>query len=202
LLLVGPEDIHLTHPDREVRARTAAYLADLARFCGDIGGRVMVLGSPKQRNLCPGVSYGQATDYARGVFEEALPVCESSGVTLCMEPLSTAETDFCASAQATLDLVQAVDHPCFRMMLDAKAMTTEEEDRPALIRRFAPWMRHFHANDPNLNGPGWGDLDYGPIFEALREVGYDGYLSIEVFLFEPGPEAIARKSLEYLRRFA
>ena len=52
-----------------------------------------------------------------------------------------------------------------------------------------------------MNGPGWGDVDFAPIFEALRDIDYQGYVSVEVFNFEPGPEAIATRSLEYLRRF-
>ncbi len=200
-VLVGPDGLYLTHPDREIRKRTAQYLKDLAQFAGDIGGKVMIFGSPKQRNLMEGVSREQAMDYATEVFQEAMPACESNGVTICMEPLSTQETNFCYTAAETLELVKKVDHPCFQMMLDCKAMTTEEKSRPELIREFHPWMRHFHANDPNLNGPGWGDLDFAPIFDALKEVKYPHYVSVEVFNFEPGPEAIASKSLEYMKKF-
>ena len=52
-----------------------------------------------------------------------------------------------------------------------------------------------------MNGPGWGDVDFGPIFQALRDINYDRYVSVEVFKFEPGPEAIATRSIEYMRRF-
>jgi sugar phosphate isomerase/epimerase len=51
----------------------------------------------------------------------------------------------------------------------------------------------------NLKGPGFGDVDYLPIVEALRGVGYDGVISVEVFLFDEGPKMIAEKSLGYLR---
>jgi len=98
--------------------------------------------------------------------------------------------------------VDAVGHLNFQMMLDTKAMTTEQEDRPALIRKFAKYVKHYHANDANLNGPGWGDVDFGPIFQALKDVNFDGYVSVEVFNFDPGPEAIATKSLEYMKQFA
>ena len=61
---------------------------------------------------------------------------------------------------------------------------------------FYGWV---HANDANLKGPGFGDVDFKPIFGALKEVGYDGFVSVEVFDFEEGPETIARESLRYMR---
>ena len=200
-VFVGPDGVHLTHPDPEVRAFTAQYLVDLVDFCGDIGGKVIIFGSPKQRNVEDGVTYDQAFGYARELFEQTMPVCEARGVTICMEPLTHLETNFCQSAAETQRLVEAVNHPNYQMMLDTKAMTFEEESRADLIRKYAPWMKHYHANDANMNGPGQGDVDFGPIFEALKEVDYPGYVSVEVFKFEPGPEAIATKSLEYMKRF-
>jgi sugar phosphate isomerase/epimerase len=58
---------------------------------------------------------------------------------------------------------------------------------------------HFHVNDANLYGPGMGDVDYAPIAEAVRDVGYDRWLSVEVFKYDPDPETIAQKSIDYLR---
>ena len=89
----------------------------------------------------------------------------------------------------------------FQLILDTKAMTFEEDDRATLIRRYADKMKHYHANDENLNGPGFGDVDFAPIFEALKDIDYQGYVSVEVFNFDPGPETIASKSLEYMKQF-
>jgi len=200
-VLVGPEGIHLTHPDDAVRARTAQYLIDLANFCGDVGGKVMIFGSPKQRSIQDGMTYEQAFANAVEVFGKALPTCAARGVTICMEPLTHLETNFCTSAEETVRLIDAIGHPNFRLLLDTKAMTYEKEGRAATIRRFGQYVAHYHANDENLNGPGWGDVEFGPIFEALRDIHYTGYMSVEVFKFEPGPEAIATKSLEYMKRF-
>lgn len=200
-LLAGVEGLHLTHPDAGVRERTGAYLCDLARFCGDVGGRLMVFGSPQQRNLLDGVDKDEAFDYARAVFESALPVCEACGVTLCMEQLSRLETDFCNTVEDTVRLVEAVAHPNFQLMLDTKAMIYEDTSRADLIRQHAKRMRHYHANDENLGGPGSGEVDFAPIFEALREIAYTGYVSVEVFDFVPGPEMIAEKSLAYMKQF-
>lgn len=200
-IMIGPEGMHLTHPDKDTRDRTAQYLCDLARFCRDVGGGLMVFGSPKQRNVEPGLTHEQAMDNAVDVLEKALPICAESDVTICMEPLAPTETNFCASAAETVALIERVNHPKLRLLLDTKAMTAEEEDRPTLVRKYAEYLAHYHANDANLEGPGFGDVDFGPIFEALKDIGYQDYVSVEVFKFDPGPENIATKSLEYMKQF-
>ena len=200
-VLVGPEGIHINHPEAAVRERTTQYLRDLVRFCGDVGGKVMIFGSPKQRNVIDGVTYQQAFDYTAASFSSVMPDCEKHGVTICMEQLTPQETNFCSTVAETVTLIDAVGHPNFQLLLDTKAMTPEAEDRGTLLRKYAKYLAHYHANDPNLNGPGWGDVDFAPIFEALKDINYDKYVSVEVFKFEPGPEAIATRSLEYMKRF-
>lgn len=201
-VLVGPDGLHITNPDPGVRDRTVQYLRDLVDFCGDVGGKVIIFGSPKQRNVLDNVTYDTAFAFAADCFNRVMDACAERDVTICMEQLSPKETNFCSTVEQTLELIETVSHPKFQLLLDTKAMELEKEDRATLIRKCAKYLKHYHANDPNLNGPGWGDVEFGPIFEALKDIGYDGYVSVEVFKFEPGPEAIATKSLEYMRQFA
>jgi len=200
-ILSKTEGLHLTHPDKDMRDRTAQYLIDLAHFCGDVTGKVAIFGSPQQRNLVEGLTYEEAEDNAVSVFEKAMPAFEDRGVTICMEQLSPNETNFCQTAEQTVHLIERVGHPNFQLLLDTKAMAQEPLSRGETIRKYGDYLRHYHANDENLEGPGFGDVDFGPIFEALADIGYDRYVSVEVFKFDPGPEAIAEKSLSYLRQF-
>jgi sugar phosphate isomerase/epimerase len=78
-------------------------------------------------------------------------------------------------------------------------MCSEEKPIPQIIRECAGRFAYFHANDRNLKGPGFGDVDFRPIAAALHDSGYDGFVSVEVFDFTEGPETIATQSLEYLR---
>jgi len=97
-------------------------------------------------------------------------------------------------------LIEAVGCPAVRLHLDVKAMVGQEaKPAEAIIRESAEHLAHFHANDVNLRGPGFGDVDFRPIAAALADIGYDGYVSVEVFDYAPDPETIATRSLEYLR---
>lgn len=199
-VLAQTEGLHVTHPAGDVRQRTAQYLVELVDFCADLGGRHLVFGSPKQRSLGEGVSPAQGTEWARTTFREAVRRGEDRQVTLCIEPLAPAETNFLNTAAEAIEFVRPFDSPAMKIILDVKAMSSEAKPIPQIIRESWPHFAYFHANDRNLQGPGFGDVDYQPIVAALKEVGYMGTVSVEVFRFEEGPEAIAARSLEYLRR--
>jgi sugar phosphate isomerase/epimerase len=199
-LLAGTQGLYLTSPDQTVRDQTAEYIVALAEATRDLGGSLMVFGSPKQRSLLPGVSAAEAFDWAAAIFRRVMPAVADCGVTICMEPLSPGETDFINTCADGERLVNAVGHRSFRLHLDVKAMSSEPTPITELIRRYAPSAGHFHANDANLRGPGFGDVDFVPIFKALRESGYAGWVSVEVFDYKPDPVTIAVKSVEYMQR--
>jgi len=198
-LLAKTSGYYLTTPDDVVRQKTADYLAELARLCRDLGGHVMVLGSPLQRNLLPGVSHEQAMELAADCLKRAMPVLEECNVILAVEPLGPKDGNFLMTAEAGRQLCEMVGSPHCRLHLDCKAMASEPKPIPQLLRENARLLQHFHANDPNLRGPGMGDLDFVPIFQALAEIDYRGWVSVEVFDYAPGVEALARESIEYMQ---
>ncbi len=199
-LLAKTEGFYLTTPDAAVRKNTVEYFKVLAQLCADLGGKVMVLGSPYQRNLLPGVSYDEAEQHAAEVLRAVMPTCADLDVTLALEPLGPAEGDFMLTAESGIRLAKLIDSPQCKLHLDVKAMSSEEKPFADIIRDSRDWTVHFHANDANLLGPGMGDIHFEPIFEALKETNYNGWVSVEVFKYEPSPEAIARQSIDYMRQ--
>ena len=131
-------------------------------------------------------------------FRDAVKTAEDRGVTVCIEPLAPSETNFINTAYEAVEFAQQFKSPAMKVILDVKAMCSEELSIPQIIRESTPLIAHFHANDKNLKGPGFGKVDFRPIAAALNESGYNGYVSVEVFKFDEGPETIATKSLEYL----
>lgn len=201
-LFVGPTGLHMTTTDDSVWRRTKDYMAVLVDSCSDLGGNVLVIGSPKQRNIVAGQTKEGAWKRAVDLFTAVLDRAGERNVTLCLEPLSPKETDFINRVSQGLQMVRQINHPNFKIHLDVKAMCSEPTPVPDIIRSVrADDIGHFHVNDPNLYGPGMGDVDYGPIAEAIKDIGWDKWLSVEVFKYDPDPETIARKSIEYLRSF-
>ncbi|MFM8892804.1 MAG: sugar phosphate isomerase/epimerase family protein [Planctomycetia bacterium] len=198
-LLAKTEGFHVTHPDAEVRRRTVAYFESLARLCRDLGGRILVFGSPHQRSLLPGVSPEAAMERLEEVFTRLVPALEATDTVLALEPLSPAETDVLNTAAETCGLIDRIGSPHVRLHLDVKAMSSEEDAIPEIIAASARHLAHFHANDANLQGPGFGAIDYAPIFTALDGAGYDGWVSVEVFDYAPGVERLARDSIAYMK---
>lgn len=199
-LLAKTEGYHLTSPDVMVRRRTTEYMLELVRACAELGGNVLVFGSPQQRNILPGVDRRQAENYAVEVLGGLHKELERTGVILAMEPLSPQETNFLNTAEETVQLLRRLGSPHIKLHLDCKAMSSESVPIPELLRRHHDDMAHFHANDPNRQGPGFGALDFIPIFRALREIDYRGWVSVEVFDYSPGPRRLAEESLAYMKR--
>jgi sugar phosphate isomerase/epimerase len=199
-LLAKTEGYHLTTRDSSVRDRTSQYIGRLARLCRDLGGSIMVLGSPQQRNFPEDMTHAEAAQNAMHVLQQALPELEANRVTVALEPLGPSEGNFWNHARQVVEVIEQLKSPFVQLHLDVKAMSSEGEPVANVIRANAKHMVHFHANDPNRLGPGMGDMDFVPIFQALADVHYEGWVSVEVFDYSPGIETIARQSMQNMLR--
>jgi sugar phosphate isomerase/epimerase len=201
-LFAGPAGLHMTTNDDKTWGRTRDYLSCLLDLCSDLGGEVLVLGSPKQRSLVDGQTMEGAWKRAVELLGSVLDKAGKLDLNICLEPLSTKETDFINTVAEGMRMVRQINHPNLKIHLDVKAMCSEGTPVTDIIRSVkAEDIGHFHVNDSNLYGPGMGDVDYAPIAEAIKNVGWDKWLSVEVFKYDPDPETIARKSIEYLKSY-
>ncbi|MCX7047517.1 MAG: sugar phosphate isomerase/epimerase [Candidatus Sumerlaeota bacterium] len=202
-LLAKTTGYHITTLNDAVFKQTKDYFNVLIDLCHDLNGSVMVIGSPKQRSLADGQTYQGAWKRSVELFRGACDKAKAAGITLCIEPLAKIETDFINTVAEGVKMMREINHPAFKVHLDVKAMSCEGKPSiPEIIRSVkAEDIGHFHVNDPNLYGPGMGDVDYGPIATAIKEVGWNKWLSVEVFKYDPDPETIARKSMECLKKY-
>jgi sugar phosphate isomerase/epimerase len=198
-LLASPKGMYLTHPDKDIRKKTQDYIKALINFCGDLGGKVMIHGSPAQRNIQKGWDREESWKYMVDVFSGCTSTMKKNDVTYCIEALTPKETNILNTIGEAKRLIADIGHANFQTMVDTKAAIAEDKTHVDVIAEAGKAMRHVHVNDPNLRGPGFGDLDFGPILRALKDRAYAGYVSVEVFNFKPDPQTIAARSIGYLR---
>ena len=200
-LMVSPPGLHVTTPDRALRERSWRHIADLIDLCADLGeGGVMVFGSPKQRCRVDGLSREEAiANYIEGLSGVA-PHALDRGVTVLVEALPLNQCDVINSIEEAVSVVHRINHPAVRTMFDTHNAVDETEPHAALVNRYFELIRHVHVNEMDGRYPGTGGYDFKPVLDVLRRRGYAGWISLEVFDFKPGAEAVAGESLRFLER--
>ena len=200
-LLASPAGLYINHYDPKVRERTKNYLLELVRFCADIGGSIMVFGSPKQRQILEQVTFADAWNYTKATFKECAEFAQTQGVTICIEPLSTEfPNNFIRTPAEAVKMIEEINHPNFKLIIDTLSCAGEIIDTPRALRKYKKYIAHVHVNDDNKSYPGRGGIVWPPIAEALKEINYQGYISTEIFIWESDPKTIAGESIEFLRR--
>jgi D-psicose/D-tagatose/L-ribulose 3-epimerase len=201
-LLVKPEGLSLTDPDAAVRTRTLAVMTHLIGLCAELGGAVLVHGSPRQRQIAPGETHAIALARLQDGLAQVALAAARVGVIYCIEPLSRRETELVNTIAEAAELVRSIDHPNLRTMIDCSAAgLTETDSIPSLIERWLPTglIAHIQVNDPNRRGPGQGEVQFAPILAALKRHGYGGTLAVEPFDYWPDGPGVAAFSAGYLR---
>ncbi|MGW8181520.1 MAG: sugar phosphate isomerase/epimerase family protein, partial [bacterium] len=168
----------------------------------DLGGEVLIHGSPKQRMIENEADREDAVKRARDLFIRVAEAAEHSSVVYCIEALNQAETNFVNSIAEAVALVQKINSPAFRTMLDAKAaLLSEGESIPALLDRWIPsgMIAHIHVNDSNLRAPGQGEQRFASIFSCLVRNDYRGVVGVEPFDYFPDGRAAAARAIGYIQ---
>lgn len=200
-LLVKPEGLSINHPDEIIRIKTQEYMEELIHFCADIGGKVLVHGSPHQRTIQEGWDLKESWERALETFKACLETARKRNMIYCIEPISRESTNFINTVEEALRLVKEIRHPNFKMMFDCRhALAQEKSVKEALIRALdARALCHIHVNDADGKGPGFGETKLTPILNTLIKNNYKGYISVEVYPFDPDPQTIASRSIGYLK---
>lgn len=181
LRVVGLHSLLFDQPDfgmfGETRDKTLEFLVHLSAVCRDLGGRTLIYGGGRRRG---DVDADTALDIARDFVGEYCQRTVDHGTCLCFEPLGPNDTDFLNRAADCLALVQDINHPAFRLQLDAKALVENSEDHIDTFNAAAPYLVHFHANQPGLGVlQADGPVPHMALGGYLREIGYDKYVSLE-----------------------
>jgi D-psicose/D-tagatose/L-ribulose 3-epimerase len=174
-----PATLKVTGPevDREEQIR---YVRKAFARLSRLGTGIVVFGSGGARRVPEGFpkddAFKQLVEFGRRIALEA----RTHNITIAVEPLRRQETNIINSAAEGLELVNAVDHPNFQLMIDFYHLASERED-PAIVLRAREHLRHLHMANPQgrVFPLKWDEYDYAPFFANLRMIGYDKRISIE-----------------------
>jgi sugar phosphate isomerase/epimerase len=200
-LLVAPKGLSITSMNAAVRERTIDVIRRLIALSHDLGGKIIVHGSPAHRRLEPGHEEA-GRRYGVECWAAIAKDAEAAGITYCVEPLHQPDANFVNTVEEAIAIVRQINSPAIRTMIDCSAASIFEKQKvPELIRQWMPTglIKHIHFNDPNRRGPGEGELNFAPIVAALRETGYQGDASIEPFIYIPDGATCAARCIGYMR---
>ncbi len=202
-LMASPPGLHVTTPDAGLRKRSWEHVRGLVDLCGDLanGPSVMVFGSPKQRGThttgTPTTREEATRRFAEGLGELA-PHAAARNVTVLVEALPANQCDVVQTLAEAAAIVREIGSPAIQTMFDTHNAVDERGSHAELIEEFFRLIRHVHVNEMDGRLPGSGDYDFGAVLGTLERLKYDGWISLEVFDFEPDAGTIARQSIDYL----
>jgi D-psicose/D-tagatose/L-ribulose 3-epimerase len=213
--VLSPE-VNIIADDTAVRERGYDYLAACIRRVAEAGAKLFCGPLYAPLGHLPGRRRtAEEWDRAVETYRRLAPVLEETGVTVAIEPLNRFETYFLNTAADAARFCREVNHPNVGILLDTFHANIEEKKIGDAYRIAGPYLKHVHTCENDRGTPGSGHVEWEDVFKALREVGYDGWLTIESFGsniesisaaaaiwrdIEPVPDAIAFDGLKFLKR--
>lgn len=192
------QGLTLTDPDPQVRAQAVAFISDMISF----GARFQapaIIGS-MQGNAGAGVEKEQALAWLAEGLTQLGEHARKEGVTLIYEPLNRYETNLINQLGEAAGFIRALNTRQLRLLADLFHMNIEEASIPESIRTNGPVIGHVHFADSNRRPVGFGHTPMADVAAALREIGYEGYLSAEAFPW-PDPDKAAKQTIEAFHQF-
>jgi len=144
-----------------------------------VGIPYIVFGSGGARRIPEGFTREEATEQFISLCKKLGPLAEEYKVTIVVEPLNTKETNMINSLKEGAEIVESVDHPNIRLLCDIYHMLQESES-PDEIILFGKYIKHCHIAEKGTRAaPGTDSFDFTPYFKALKQIKYNGCISIE-----------------------
>ncbi len=174
----------LTHEDRRVHQVCFDYIQQCFDLCNAwdctflAGPMYSAVG--KARQLAPEIrriEWERAVQNLNHVCELAAP----RGLAIALEPLNRFESDLVNTCQDVVRLINDINHPAAKILLDSFHMTIEERSLEEAILNAGDKLIHVQVSENYRGAPGSGQTRWGEIKRGLKSIGYDGVISIESF---------------------
>jgi sugar phosphate isomerase/epimerase len=196
-MAAGMDGLTFTDPEAGVRIRAVERVKEHIRLAARLGSAVTIgvlngnLGSDLEQAAQP-------REHHLACLKECCHAAADLGVSLLLEPLNRYECDWLNTTADALSIIAQLGFANLKYLADTYHMNIEEVNIAASMRRAGSALGYIHLVDSNRCGPGQGHLPFGEVLNALIDVGYDGYLSLEC-LPKPDVERAIKNSLSYIK---
>ena len=197
-MAAGMDGLTFSDPEAGIRTRAVARVKEHIRLAARLGSAVTI--GVLNGNLSSDLEQAaQRREYHLACLKECCRAAADAGVSLLLEPLNRYECDWLNTTEDALSIIAQLGFDNLKYLADTFHMNIEEVNIAASLRRAGSALGYIHLVDSNRCGPGQGHLPFGEVLNALLEVGYDGYLSLEC-LPEPDGETAIKHSLSYIKK--
>ncbi|MCA9835942.1 MAG: sugar phosphate isomerase/epimerase [Trueperaceae bacterium] len=170
--------LDLIQADEAGRANTVQYLKDSITMVKELEGEIMSIVPSEVGKVNAQADEKTEWNWAVEGLKEVYDHAQKEGVRIALEPLNRFETNFLNRHDQALALAQAVGPDC-GVCLDAFHMNIEEADFRQALQNTGSRLYDFHVADNNRMACGQGQLNWRDIVGMLKEIGYDGALTVE-----------------------
>lgn len=195
--LSGGPGHNVASPIPEERRLTIDHYKDVIELTAFWGGKT-VLYIPGWTVF--GTTRKQGWAWSVEALRELAPVCAKHNVTLAIEPTSY-DSNLIDTADHAVELMEEVNHPNVKLMFDTFHVLYRREVLTDYAYRMGEHLHHIHLSDEDRLAPGQGRGDYPSLIACLKEIGFDGYLTMEIGFDrrDVEPDLVARQAHDYLR---
>ena len=196
--VAAEEKAWLTSSDRAVRARALEILVGLVELSARLGAGRLNIGRVRG-SIEAGETLETAEDrFVAGIVQlaaRALPY----GINIVLEPVNRYELNYVNTVNPDgIRLIDSVGLPNVKLMADVFHMNIEDVSIPGSLMAAGSRVGYVHLADSNRWAPGQGHIDFVAVLAALRQIGYDSWVAVEILPY-PTAELAAQEAIKYLR---
>jgi sugar phosphate isomerase/epimerase len=175
----------ITADDAQIRSSTMDHARSAIDLAHDLGAAFVVFGAGFARSIPAGMAHPVGSARVVDALGAMAAHAETRGVTVCFEGLNRYETNIGRTLAECSSFVDKVKSSALKVLGDTFQMNIEEMSLAGAIEAAGARLAHFHLADSHRMAPGDGHVDFPAVLNALKKIGYQGFVSFEFFWIAP-----------------
>jgi fructoselysine 3-epimerase len=187
-------------PLPEERRDTVQQYKDVVDLCSFWGGKIICYVAGWQ---VFGTTRDQAWKWSCEGLREIARYAADKDITICVEP-TPVDSNLVEGSDDAIEMMREVDEPNVKVMFDTYHVLFRKEVQTDYAYQMGADLKHIHLSDSDRLAPGQGTVDFRKLFQALKDVNFDGYLTMEIGFDKRNvqPDALAQDAYDYVKNLA